>query len=139
MATWINSGWPFLISVSEQQKAPRKSARLFANQCKCILYILRTFDDWGPFWPSVTSKLTLSPSARDLKPSPWTSEKCTNTSGPLSCSIKPKPFASLNHFTVPSAIFNSMFPCGNVLVVQPYLLKNKKTRNHKRSAWHICD
>src|SRR5699024_5286687 len=31
-------------------------------------------------------------------------EKCTNTSSPASCSMKPKPFSPLNHFTVPSFI-----------------------------------
>src|SRR5208283_4491563 len=32
-------------------------------------------------------------------------EKCTNTSGPPSCWINPNPFFSLNHFTVPRAMF----------------------------------
>src|SRR6266699_3633543 len=31
-------------------------------------------------------------------------EKCTNTSSPPSCSMKPYPLASLNHFTFPLAI-----------------------------------
>src|SRR3954470_14297487 len=31
-------------------------------------------------------------------------EKWTNTSSPPSCSMKPYPFASLNHFTFPLAI-----------------------------------
>src|SRR5262245_57975046 len=30
-------------------------------------------------------------------------EKCTNTSSPPSWEMNPKPFASLNHFTVPAA------------------------------------
>src|SRR5262245_34712186 len=30
-------------------------------------------------------------------------EKCTNTSSPPGWEMKPKPFASLNHFTVPLA------------------------------------
>src|SRR2546425_7658972 len=34
----------------------------------------------------------------------WIAVKWTNTSGPDSCAIKPKPFASLNHFTLPFAI-----------------------------------
>src|SRR3989304_3211904 len=57
-----------------------------------------------PLLPFVTSNSTLSPSAKDLKPSPWIAEKCTNTSSPPSCEIKPNPLLSLNHFTVPCAI-----------------------------------
>src|SRR5439155_6744976 len=56
-----------------------------------------------PFGPRVTSNSTVSPSARVLNPSPWMAEKCTNTSSPPSWEMKPKPFASLNHFTVPRA------------------------------------
>src|SRR5208282_4168211 len=57
-----------------------------------------------PFGPLVTSNVTSSPSARDLKPSPLMAEKCTNTSSPFSCSRKPNPLLSLNHFTLPFAI-----------------------------------
>src|SRR5439155_6404326 len=34
-------------------------------------------------------------------------EKWTNTSSPSGWEMKPKPFASLNHFTVPLATWNS--------------------------------
>lgn len=34
-------------------------------------------------------------------------EKCTKTSWPLSCSMKPNPFAALNHFTVPCNTFTA--------------------------------
>src|SRR3954468_6476437 len=36
-------------------------------------------------------------------------EKCTNTSSPLSCSMKPYPLASLNHFTFPLAIRDASY------------------------------
>src|SRR5207244_5251185 len=65
---------------------------------------LRTFCACNPFGPWATSNSTLSPSARLRKPSAWIAVKWTNTSGPDSCAIKPKPFASLNHFTLPFAI-----------------------------------
>src|SRR5437899_4214472 len=64
---------------------------------------LRTLDACRPFGPRVTSNSTASFSASDLKPSPWIAEKWTNTSSPFSCEMNPKPFASLNHFTVPRA------------------------------------
>src|SRR3989442_7898923 len=65
---------------------------------------LRTFCACKPFGPWATSNSTVSPSARLRKPSAWIAVKWTNTSGPDSCAIKPKPFASLNHFTLPLAI-----------------------------------
>src|ERR1700761_7618842 len=59
-----------------------------------------------PFGPCFPSKLTFWFSCSDLKPLPWTSEKCANRSSPPPSGVmKPKPFASLNHFTVPVAIF----------------------------------
>src|SRR5207249_4027119 len=57
-----------------------------------------------PLGPCATSNSTVSPSARLRKPSAWIAVKWTNTSGPDSCAMKPKPFASLNHFTLPFAI-----------------------------------
>src|SRR5205814_6827755 len=56
-----------------------------------------------PLGPRVTSNSTPSPTARVLKASPWIAEKWTNTSSPPSWEMNPKPFASLNHFTVPLA------------------------------------
>src|SRR5688572_24646373 len=48
------------------------------------------------------SNSTFSPSTSDLKPLPWIAEWCTKQSfWPLDGVMKPKPFASLNHFTVP--------------------------------------
>src|SRR3989449_9017390 len=69
-----------------------------------VAQTLRTFCACNPFGPWATSNSTLSPSARLRKPSAWIAVKWTNTSGPDSCAIKPKPFASLNHFTLPFAI-----------------------------------
>src|SRR5260221_6516253 len=62
-----------------------------------------------PFGPWVTSKLTFWPSLRLLNPGILIAEKCANRSSPPPSGVmKPKPFASLNHFTVPVAI--SEFP-----------------------------
>lgn len=61
-----------------------------------------TLDACRPLGPSTTSNCTFCPSRRVLKPSFLIAEKWTNTSSPPSSgSMKPKPFASLNHFTVP--------------------------------------
>src|SRR6266571_6193730 len=65
---------------------------------------LRTFCACKPLGPWATSNSTVSPSARLRKPSAWIAVKWTNTSGPDPCAIKQKPFASLNHFTLPFAI-----------------------------------
>src|SRR6266700_789676 len=64
----------------------------------------RTFSAWKPFGPLVTSNSTVWPSCRLRKPPAWMAEKCTNTSSPDWRLIKPKPLASLNHFTVPCSI-----------------------------------
>src|SRR5436305_3444896 len=59
----------------------------------------------GPFGPWVTSNVTRWFSFRDLKPLPWIAEKCAKRSLPPSSGVmKPNPFASLNHFTVPVAM-----------------------------------
>jgi hypothetical protein len=58
-----------------------------------------------PLGPWVTSKLTFWPSFRVLKPCMLIAEKCANRSSPPSSGVmNPKPFASLNHLTVPVAI-----------------------------------
>jgi hypothetical protein len=76
-----------------------------------------------PFGPCLTSKLTFWFSCRDLKPFPWISEKCANRSSPPPSGVmNPKPFASLNHFTVPVAIFLN-FPkksrCSHISAIRP--------------------
>src|SRR5258706_1910834 len=64
------------------------------------------FDAWSPLGPVVLSKVTFWFSLSDLNPLPWIAEKCENKSLPPSSGVmKPKPFASLNHLTVPAAIF----------------------------------
>src|SRR5918996_4269725 len=64
-----------------------------------------TSEAWGPLAPSVTSYSTFAPSASDLKPSPTMLLKWTKTSfEPSSGVMKPYPFSSLNHLTVPVAI-----------------------------------
>ncbi|GBH18555.1 5,10-methylenetetrahydrofolate reductase [Pseudomonas syringae pv. actinidiae] len=62
----------------------------------------RTCSACMPFWPLAATKETVWPSFRLLKPSLSIALKCTNRSSPPPCGvIKPKPFSSLNHFTVP--------------------------------------
>src|SRR3569833_1239280 len=66
------------------------------------------FEACLPLGPVVTSKLTFWFSCRDLKPLELIAEKCAKRSSPpLSGVMKPKPFASLNHLTVPVSI---LFP-----------------------------
>src|SRR5215469_577167 len=63
------------------------------------------FDACLPLGPCTTSKLTFWPSLRVLNPFIWIAEKCANRSSPPSSGVmNPKPFASLNHLTVPVAI-----------------------------------
>src|SRR3954470_11744729 len=58
-----------------------------------------------PFGPSLISNSTFWFSLRVLKPEPWISEKCAKRSSPPPSGLmKPKPLASLNHFTVPVLI-----------------------------------
>src|SRR6185312_12133528 len=58
-----------------------------------------------PLGPSFTSNSTFWFSFRVLKPLPWISEKwAKRSSPPPSGLMKPKPFESLNHFTVPVLI-----------------------------------
>lgn len=73
---------------------------------------LRISDACFPLGESRTSKMTLSPSLSDLKPS-WTIcvKWAKRSAEPSSGVMKPKPFASLNHFTVPVAM---MLPCVEV-------------------------
>src|SRR5450432_920027 len=61
-----------------------------------------------PLGPVVTSNETFWPSLSDLNPGILIAEKWANRSSPPpSGVIKPKPLASLNHFTVPVAIFSN--------------------------------
>src|SRR5688500_15825911 len=58
-----------------------------------------------PLLPWVTSKETFWPSFRVLNPGMLIAEKCAKRSSPPPSGVmKPKPFESLNHFTVPVAI-----------------------------------
>src|SRR5439155_24890221 len=52
-------------------------------------------------------------------------EKCTNTSSPPSCSMKPYPLASLNHFTFPLAIRAAS--CELRLLLQHFQLPSRVT------------
>src|SRR6266542_2551451 len=69
----------------------------------------RTFAAWRPFGPFFTSNSTRCPSCRLRKPSDWIAVWWTNTSSPPpSWVMNPKPFASLNHFTIPLAIWTPL-------------------------------
>lgn len=101
-----------------------------------------------PFSPCPVSYSTFWPSRSDTLPSDWTSEWCTNKSSlPSSGTIKPYPFRSLNHFTVPvltffspsafllafhakSSSFVRSIPRGRyrILLVKPLLNQNKKRK-----------
>src|SRR3954467_5956908 len=78
-------------------------------------------------------------SSSERYPSLWIAEKCTKTSGPPpSCSMKPKPFSALNHFTVPCAM-GELFPSsrqvstnGEPQAASP-LHQRDKTRAHEKS------
>src|SRR5205809_7998147 len=58
-----------------------------------------------PLGPVVTSNETFWPSLSDLNPGMLIAEKCAKRSSPPPSGVmKPKPFESLNHLTVPVAI-----------------------------------
>src|SRR3954447_3327046 len=64
--------------------------------------IFWTLIAFGPLSPFSSSKVTLAPSLSDRYPSPVIPEKWTKRSRPPpSGVIKPKPFSSENHLTVP--------------------------------------
>ena len=84
------------------------------------------FDACLPFGPCTTSKVTFWPSLRVLNPFIWMAEKCANRSSPPSSGVmNPKPFASLNHLTVPVAIPTS--PVTHVTTTSPR--KARRPRN----------
>src|SRR5438105_15038847 len=63
------------------------------------------FDAVWPFWPCVTSDETFWPSFSDLNPLIWIELWWAKRSLPPSSGVmNPKPFASLNHFTLPVAM-----------------------------------
>src|SRR2546423_2633562 len=66
----------------------------------------------GPVGPFSISNVTRWFSRKDLKPAPVICEKCANKSLPESSGVmNPKPLSSLNHFTVPVAIFSPSGLC----------------------------
>src|SRR5574343_1097094 len=67
-----------------------------------------------PLGPCTTSKETFWPSFRVLNPFMLIAEKCAKRSSlPSSGVIKPKPLESLNHLTVPSAMFATFLQKSN--------------------------
>ena len=65
-----------------------------------------TFSACEPFCPAVTSIVTRCPSFKDLWPLLLIELWWTNSSLPPSCSMKPKPFSSLNYLTSTSTDIN---------------------------------
>src|SRR5574342_957232 len=95
MAALLAFRWP-----KKKPGAPGFSSRSAGQPIGLILMA------WSPFGPVVTSKETFWFSLRVLKPLPWIAEKCANRSlPPPSGVMKPKPLESLNHLTVPVAIY----------------------------------
>src|SRR5688572_33403568 len=71
-----------------------------------------TFAAFGPLGPFSASYETFAPSASVVKPLHWMAEWWTKRSLPWSSGVmKPKPFSSLNHFTVPVAIVMLLHGC----------------------------
>jgi len=70
---------------------------------RCFQVVLFTFLASGPRSLSSTSKITMSPSDSVLNPVMSMAEKWTKMSRPSFSLMKPYPFLSLNHFTVPFA------------------------------------
>ena len=82
-----------------------------------------------PLFPTVTSKVTFWPSCSDLKPLALIAEKCANKSSPPASGVmKPNPFASLNHLTVPVAICMSSNKKG--LAREPSRISSPKNERH---------
>lgn len=84
---------------------------------------------------------TCWPSINVLRPEPTIALKCANTSGPELCSIKPKPFDSLNHLTVPVVVLD-MIDILYVINVNAFVrhelsgkyklrFRNYRTKNYK--------
>ena len=58
----------------------------------------------GTFWALSNSELDFLALSQRFVSIACNSAEMGNTSGPDSCSIKPKPLASLNHLTVPVVV-----------------------------------
>src|SRR6185503_19160991 len=96
---------PSIVGIVIFSRSNRKARLpgLFSSQAgqTCLMFAAR-----GPFGLCSTSYCTLSCSLSVLKPLAWMAEKWTKRSLlPSSGVIKPKPLASLNHFTVPVLMF----------------------------------
>src|SRR5690349_22263251 len=97
----------------------------------------------GPFWPCVTSNETFCPSFSDLYPLIWIELWCAKRSLPPSSGVmNPKPFESLNHFTVPFAMFSFLFclrgesglACGHDIKGTELPLQNRAVRHERQSG-----
>src|SRR6266702_5944198 len=90
-----------------------------------------TFSAWKPLGPLVTENSTAWPSCKLRNPFDRIAEKCTKTSSPDWRLMKPKPLASLNHFTVPCStllpvsIVGSEQESGKLCILRGFL-KNKE-------------
>src|SRR2546427_469310 len=91
----------------------------------------------GPLGLCSTSYCTLSFSFSVLNPLAWMDEKCTKRSLlPSSGVMKPKPLASLNHFTVPVLMSVSLISIGKKGAIgREAALRKIKERTNRRGQY----
>ena len=107
------------------KKAPRLARLYQTKKPSKLVYCATTLVALGPLAPCSVSKFTLWPSASDLNPSALIALWWTNTSElPSVGVINPNPLLSLNHFTVPVAIFGYLFKLLKNNVLACWLLWN---------------
>ncbi|SPA30361.1 hypothetical protein CBM2637_B100193 [Cupriavidus taiwanensis] len=71
-----------------------------------------------------------------MKPLPWISEKCANRSlPPASGVMKPKPFESLNHFTVPVSMLDSSISFSHRQKRRQGMTIKEDTRRKSGAVW----
>jgi len=83
---------------------PKKTPVMPGLFCDGANHALRDFRDIGRLWAFLALnnfELNSIAFGKGLESRADIALKWTNTSGPPSLEMKPKPFASLNHFTVP--------------------------------------
>src|SRR6266850_434531 len=114
----------------QKQKGPDARA-LFSSPARYTSLMLAAR---GPLGLCSTSYCTLSLSFSVLNPLAWMDEKCTKRSLlPSSGVMKPKPLASLNHFTVPVLMSVSLISIGKKGAIgrKPALRKIKERTNRR--------
>src|ERR1035437_11124900 len=112
---WLFDGW-------EIPEGKSVVAEVYPARCQavpwsaCLRQVTASACLRWPFCPSTMSNSTSSPSLSVLYPSIWIAEWWTNTSGPFSRPMNPKPLALLNHLTFPLyCATSSCLPCPEFL------------------------